>query len=291
MGEIMKWAYSTLPFRRKSLKEAVDAVAKGGFRCVELLADRPHLFPEDFRAGAINELCQCLAQRNLKVVNLNGWHASALGDGSHPYWLAEDWKERELRIRYTLDCLRLAAALGITTVSTNGGGPIPESMNEREAWRLFVANMHRVTPIAKKLGVKLCFRPEPDQLIRTSAQALEFIKEVEEPEALAVDFDPTSVVLQGEDPCQAFQRLRDHIAFVRLTDLAPGDVHRHTQLGEGVFDIPAFVQCLKECGYEGNVIISVPSSERSPDEVVAASREYLTRHGCLEDKPEERRVS
>lgn len=279
----MKWAYSTLPFRRKSLKEALDAVAKGGFRCVELLADRPHLFPEDFRAGAINDLTQCLLQRNIKIVNLNGWQANALGDGAHPNWLAEDWKERELRIRYTLDCLRLAAALGIPTVSTNGGGPIPESMNEREAWRLFVANMHRVTPVAKKLGVKLCFRPEPDQLIRTSAQALEFLREVEEPGVLAVDFDPTYTVRQGEEPCEAFDRLRAHIGFVRLTDLAGGEVHRHTQLGEGVFDIPSFVGCLKERGYEGHVIISVPSSERSSDEVVAASKEYLVRHGCLED--------
>lgn len=278
----MLWAYSTLPFRRKSLKEAVDAVAKGGFRCVELLADRPHLFPEDFRANAISELTQCLAQRNMRIVNLNGWQASALGDVTHPNWLAEDWRERELRIRYTLDCLRLAAALGIPTVSTNGGGPIPESMNEREAWRLFVANMHRVTPIAKKLGVKLCFRPEPDQLIRTNVQTLEFLKEVEEPGVLTVDFDPTYAVLQGEDPCKAFQSLRPHIAFVRLTDLAAGEVHRHTQLGEGVFDIPSFIQCLKEHGYGGYVVISVPSSERSPDEVVAASKEYLARHGYLE---------
>lgn len=281
----MKWAYSTLPFRRKSLKEAVDAVAKGGFRCVELLADRPHLFPEDFRAGAINELSQCLAQRNMKIVNLNGWHPSALGDVAHPNWLAEDWKEREVRIRYTLDCLRLAAALGIPTVSTNGGGPVPESMNEREAWRLFVANMHRVIPIAKKLGVKLCFRPEPDQLIRTSAQTLAFLKEVEEPDVLTVDFDPTYAVLQDEDPCEAFRRLRAHIAFVRLTDLAGSEAHRHTQLGDGIFDIPSFIRCLKEQGYEGYVIVSVPSSERSPDEVVAASKEYLTRHGCLEDTP------
>lgn len=280
----MEFAYSTLSFRLKTLKESVDAVAKGGFRRVELLADRPHLFPEDFRAARVTEFLQCLTEKNMKVVNLNACRVTALGDGAHPGWLEEDWKERELRIRYTLDCLRLAAALGIPSVSTNGGGPIPESMNQQEAWRLFVANMHRVAPLAKKLGVRLCIQPDPDQLIRTGAQALEFLEEVAEPEALAVDFDPVHALVVGEDPCETFMRLKDAVAFVRLSDVQDLQAHRHVQLGEGQFPVVPFLRCLEDSGYQGDVIISVHCGDRPPDEVVAGSRDYLQREGYITDQ-------
>lgn len=280
----MKFAYSTLSFRPKTLKEAVDAVARGGFRRVELLADRPHLFPQDFGAARLSEFLQCLTEKNVKPVNLNACRVTALGDGAHPSWLEEDWKERELRIRYTLDCLRLAAALGIGTVSTNGGGPIPESMNQQEAWRLFVANMHRVTPIAKKLGVRLCIQPDPDQLIRTGNQVMELIDEVGEPSALGIDYDPVHALVVGEDPCETLQRLKDAVAIVRLSDMQDPEAHRHVQLGEGQFPLVSFLHCLEECGYQGHVIISLHGGDLPPEEVVAASRDYLRRNGYMPDQ-------
>ncbi len=280
----MKFAYSTLSFRLKNLKESVEAIAKAGFRRVELLADRPQLFPEDFGAPQMSALQQCLVDKNVKLVNLNASRVTALGDGAHPGWLEEDWKERELRIRYTLDCLRVAAALGVGTVSTNGGGPIPESMNEREAWRLFVANMHRVTPLAKKLGVRLCIQPDPDQLIRTADQVLELMDEVGEPSVLAVDYDPVHALVVGEDPCETFQRLKNFVAFVRLSDMQSPDAHRHVQLGEGQFPLLPFLKCLEENQYLGDVIISVRCEDRSPEEVVSASRDYLMRNGYALDQ-------
>ncbi len=149
----MKFAYSTSIFKMRSLKDAVDSVAKAGFEAVELMADRPHVFPQDFKASEISTLHECLERRKLKVISLGAGRVSALGDGHHPSWIEEDWKERELRIRYTLDCLRLAAALGVPSISILPGGKIPQSMNQREAWRLFVANLHRVLPLARKLAV------------------------------------------------------------------------------------------------------------------------------------------
>lgn len=275
----MEFAFSAATFRLRSLKEAVDAIAKGGFRAVELLADRPHLFPEDFQASQIDELARCLKDRRMKVVNLNSSSVTALGEGVRPSWIEEDWKQRELRIRYTLDSLRLAAALGIPSVSTDGGGPIPESMNEKEAWRLFVANMHRVLPLAARLGVRLLIQCEPEGLLRSSTQLKAMVDELGDLKALGVDFDAGHVWCLGEDPCEAFERLRDHVVHIHLSDIPKDRKHRHVALGEGGLDIPSFLRCVRESGYAGAVTVHLSSVERDAGEVVEAAAAYLKDRG------------
>lgn len=279
----MEFAYSAASFRLRSLQEAVNAIAEGGFRAVELLADRPHLFPQDFQASRIDELSQCLEDRKMKVVNLNACSVSALGDGVRPAWIEEDWKQRELRIRYTLDSLRLAAALGIPSVTTNGGGPIPESMNEKEAWRLFVANMHRVLPLAAKLKVRLLVQCEPESLIRSSMQLKKLMEELSDLDALGVDFDPVHAWCAGEDPCEAFERLREHVVHIHLSDVGEDRKHRHLPLGEGAMDVARFLRCVQEAGYSGAVTVHVSSAEREAAEVVEAAVSYLRQWGFWRD--------
>ncbi len=275
----MKFAFSTCAFKLLSLKDTMATIANGGYRAVELMADRPHAFPEDFKASRITEFSQCLDDKKMIVVNLNSSVVNALGDGIHPTWIEEDWKERELRIRYTLDCLRLAAALGIPSVTTGGGGPIPESMNQREAWRLFVANMHRVLPLAKKLGVRLLVQPDPDSLIRTSDQVAALIEELDGLEALGVDFDPGHAWCAGEDPCEAFEKVHKHVVHVHLSDVQSDRKHRHVQLGDGVLDLPSFLHCVERSGYDGYLTVHVSPTEREEEEIVTASVNYLKKNG------------
>jgi len=277
----MRFAYSTNIFRLRPLAEAVEGIAKGGFGAVEIIADHPHALPEEVGAAEAAELSQLLEKLKMKVCNLNSSFVGTLGDAHNPSWLEEDWQHRERRIRYTLDCLRLAAAMGIPHVSTMPGGPIPDTMNQEDAWRLFVANMHRVLPLAKKIGAGLLIDPSPEMLIETSEQALAFLKEFEFNEYLRINFDVGHFFSIGEDPCSSWEKLKPYTLHVHLDDIASGKGHRHVQLGEGAVDIPSFLDCVRESGYEGYVTIKLDSYDQRAEEAVLLSAHYLQERGFL----------
>jgi sugar phosphate isomerase/epimerase len=277
----MKFAFCTNILRRRPLTEAVEVIAKAGFKGVELVADRPHAFPEETKAPKIMALKESVEKHRLEICALNSCRASALGDDSRPSWVSEDWEEREKRIRYTLDCFRLAGALGVPSVITHGGGRIPESMTRNDGWRLFVANMHRVLPLAQKLGVKLLVQPAPGEVVESAAHVLDLFKELEEYSALGVSFDAVHFRCTGQDLCDAWKLLYPFVGLVHLEDSPQEESHQHTQLGEGNMDIPRFLRSVEESGYEGFVSIEMEAKEQTAEETVNYSARYLKQQGFL----------
>ena len=275
----MQFAFSTKILRLQPLFEAIDFVAKAGFRAVEIMADRPHAFPEDLTAPKIQSLNQFLQEHRLKVSSLYSSMVATLEDTHNPSWIEEDWKKRELRIRYTLDCLRLAAVMGIPHVTTLPGGPIPAGTTRFDAWRLFIANMHRVLPLARKLGVKLLIDPEPGLLIESSDSMLEFLKELDYDECLRVDFDVVHLYCAGEDPCQAWEKLRPYVAQVHLADAPADRSHCHVPLGEGVIDLGALLSSLQQSDFQGFVVIRPDCHEQNMEKIVYGSASYLEQAG------------
>jgi len=282
----MHFAYSTNLFRSRPLSEAIEGISKAGFCSVEVIADRPHAFPDDLSAARIADWNQFLTERKIKICNLNSAIVTAIPDAYNPSWLDEDWKHREARIRYTLDCMRLAAVLGIPCVSTNAGGEIPETMNQNDAFRLLVANMHRVLPLARKLAVKLLIEPEPGLLIETSEQALAFLKELEFHESLRISFDAGHFFCVGEDPCESWEKLHCYIAHVHLDDIPASRSHRHVQLGDGVMDIPGLLRRIEASDYQGYITVRVDTYDQKPEDIVSASANYLREKGFLPKRNE-----
>jgi sugar phosphate isomerase/epimerase len=277
----MKFAFNTRILRFLPLSEAIDLVAKAGFDAVELMADRPHAFPEDLNAEKISALNQCLNERKLKVSNLNAGVVTSLDEPHNPSWLDEDWQKREQRVRYTLDCMRLAAAMGVSQVSTQGGGPIPPGTMRMASWRLFVANMHRVLPLARKLGVKLLIEPAPEMLIETSDHLLELLVELSFHECLGVSFDIVHLHCGGEDLLEAWEKLKAHVGLVRLSDAAGNRAHVHVQLGEGVLDLPTFLTAVRQSDYQGFVTIQPDGSEQRAEKIVYGAAGYLQEAGFM----------
>ncbi|MCU0573489.1 MAG: sugar phosphate isomerase/epimerase [Syntrophobacteraceae bacterium] len=280
----MKFGYSTTLFRLRPLQEAIELIGKGGFNAVELLADRPHAFPEDISASESARLMECLGQRKLKACNLCACSVSALGVKDHPSWLEEDWVQRETRIRYTLDCLRLSAAMGIPSVSTIAAGRIPSTMNRADAWRLFVANMQRVLPLARKLAVKVLIQPEPELLLERSEEMLAFLREFEMDPFMQVDFNLGHFYCAGEDPLDAWETLKSHVGIIHIEDVPADRKHKHVQLGEGSLDIQGFLRRVLEAEYEGYVVVRLDSYDQNPEDVVQTSAAYLKRAGFMPNR-------
>ncbi len=171
--------------------------------------------------------------------------------------------------------------MGIPGVSTLAAGRIPAGMNRTEAWRLFVANMQRVLPLARKLAVKVLIRPEPELLLEHSDEMLAFLREFDMDPFVKVDFDMGHFYCVGEDPVEAWELLEPHVGIVHIEDIPADRKNKHVQLGEGSLDLQSFLNRLRKSQYGGYVVVKLDSCDQNPEDVVTASAEYLKRAGFL----------
>ncbi len=273
---MLNFSYSTSVFRLKSLEDAIEGIERAGFTGVELIADRPHVFPDDMSAARVTDLIRNLTRKKMKISNLNSALVTAYGDQVSPSWIAENAAEREKRVGFTLSCLKMAAAMGIPHVSTDTGpGTIPDSLSLSEAVDLYAGQISRILPVAKKLSVHLLLQPDPESLVQTTEDTLKMMFKLKNHEFVGITFDAAHFQLVEEDPCEAYQALRKYVYHVSLADVPVNGSHRHIQLGDGGLDIPRFLECLLASNYLGYVTIKLESHDQRADKVVAASAKYL----------------
>lgn len=275
-----RFAFGANAFRRYPPVEAVAAVAEAGFSGVELMFDEPHLVPVEAQPEAVEAMERALREYGMAVPNANAFTMRMLGDTWHPSWIEPDPALRRKRVEHTLASLRLAARLGVPSISTEPGGPLSEGMSRASALDLFMDGLEEVLPTAEAEGVALLVEPEPGLLIETSRQFLDFIAGLRSP-MLALNFDVGHFYCVGEDPVEAFERLRPYVRHLHLEDIAADRTHRHLAPGSGAIDLPAFLRALAAGGYTGWVTVELYPYQEQPAEVARAAREYLD--GVLRD--------
>ncbi|MEE8621612.1 MAG: sugar phosphate isomerase/epimerase family protein, partial [Syntrophobacteria bacterium] len=197
--------YSTNAFVRFSVLEAVEKIGRLGFRGVEIMCDRPHLYPPDYGEENLTRLKTVIDDQGLKVTNLNSFTLFAVGDTYLPSWIEPQEERREIRIQHTLECLKVADFFGCKNISVPPGGPVGEIPRER-AMTLLHRGLERVAPLAQELDIKILVEPEPDLLMENTREFKEFIVDVKSP-AIGVNFDIGHFFCAGEDPRVAFEEL------------------------------------------------------------------------------------
>jgi sugar phosphate isomerase/epimerase len=120
------------------------------------MGDRPHLYPPDFDDDELARLKGLLKEKNLKVTNINSFTLFAVGDTYLPSWIEPDKERREIRIRHTLDCLKIAAKLECKNISVPPGGPL-NGISRKEALALFHQGLERVIPFAELILISVIF--------------------------------------------------------------------------------------------------------------------------------------
>ncbi|MEE9532042.1 MAG: sugar phosphate isomerase/epimerase family protein [Syntrophobacteria bacterium] len=265
--------YSTNAFVRFSVLEAVEKIGRLGFRGVEIMCDRPHLYPPDYGEENLTRLKTVIDDQGLKVTNLNSFTLFAVGDTYLPSWIEPREERREIRIQHTLECLKVADFFGCKNISVPPGGPVDEISRER-AMTLFHRGLEMVTPLAQELGIKILVEPEPDLLMENTREFKEFIVDVKSP-AIGVNFDIGHFFCAGEDPRVAFEELFEWIGHVHLEDIAPDRVHNHLILGQGAIQFAEIFQTMLRLGYQGDVSLELYPYVDAPEEAGRESLEYL----------------
>ena len=258
-------AFSTNAFKKTPLAAAVDAIGDLGYAGVEIMADRPHLNPNEMTTEEVDRLTEQLDARRLPVSNVNaftGFFAATerpTGDTYHPTWIESDTAARGVRVAHTLSCLRLAAALGAKTVSIQPGGPtIGTGLSRDEAGRLFAEGVKAVLPTARELGVTIAVEPEPGLFLQTTGEYRQWKQQwLAGEERVRMNFDVGHAFCVGEDPAAVAREMAGEYAHVHLEDIAANRVHQHLAPGEGAIDFPGLFAALDAAGYDGWVTVEL----------------------------------
>ena len=269
----MIFGYSTNAFKKFSLTEAIEKIARIGFKGVEILGDRPHLYPPDFDGKQLARLTEVLRKNDIKLTNLNSFTLFAVGDTYLPSWIEPDKDRREIRIQHTLDSLKVAKQIGCPNISIPPGGPL-DGLSRSEAMQLFHQGLERVIPLAEELGIRILVEPEPDLMIETTAQFKDFIKDVQS-QAIGLNFDIGHFFCVGEDPKRAFEELFPWTGHVHIEDIDPNREHNHLIAGQGGIAFKEVFAAMAQLGYRGDVSLELYTYQDTPEDAGKKSLEYL----------------
>ena len=273
----MRLAFSTNAYLNFSFPETARRLAALGYAGLELMADVPHAWPAYLLAEQKQAIRDAMTANGLAFSNVNAFMMHAVDDKRqkywHPSWIEPDTHYRRVRIEHTKRALSLAAELGAPCVTTEPGGPL-EGRGWNECLKLFVEELKPVVEHAEKVGVPLLVEPEPDLLIETADQYLEFAKHIQSP-YLGLNFDIGHFYCVKDDPAATVRKLAPLIKHVHLEDIAATRVHHHLVPGDGVIDFRGTLAALKEVGYAEWVTIELYTYHENPDEAAKTARERV----------------
>jgi sugar phosphate isomerase/epimerase len=273
----MRLAFSTNAYLNHSFAETCKRLAEIGYRGVEIMADVPHAWPAYLLPEQKDGIREALKKHRLKISNINAFMMHAIDDPRqkywHPSWIEPDVNYRRIRIEHTKKALTLAKELGAPCITTEPGGPL-EGRPWKECLKLFVEMLKPVVEHAEKVGVPLLVEPEPDLLIETADQYLEFSEYFQTP-FLGLNFDIGHFFCVKDDPAATVRKLAPLIRHVHLEDIAATRVHHHLIPGEGVIDFGATLKALDEVGYQDWVTIELYTCHENPDAAAKTARERV----------------
>jgi sugar phosphate isomerase/epimerase len=273
----MQLAFSTNAYLNFSFADAVSRLAAIGYRGVEVMADVPHAWPAYMLPEQKQGLRDALAKNNLAISNVNAFMMHAVNDGRqkywHPSWVEADPHYRQVRIDHTKRALTLAKELGARCITTEPGGPIG-ARKWADCLKLFVEMLKPVVEHAEKEGVMLLVEPEPDLLIETADQYLEFATKIQSSH-LGLNFDIGHFYCVKDEPAPTVHKLKEHIRHVHLEDIAATRVHHHMIPGEGAIDFGPVLAALRDVGYDGWVTVELYTCHENPDHAAKTARERV----------------
>jgi sugar phosphate isomerase/epimerase len=147
-------------------------------------------------------------------------------------------------------------------------------MSRKEAMALFYEGLEHVIPIAEELDIKLLVEPEPDLMIETTDQFLEFIREVKS-DAVGINFDIGHFYCAGEEPQKSFEILYEWVGHVHLEDIAPDRTHNHLIAGQGAISFKEVLQTMANLGYSGDISLELYPYTDAPEQAGRESLAYL----------------
>jgi len=271
----MKFAYSANAYRRFPVDDAIDRIAALDYPGIELMADKPHLWPPDMNGGRLDGLRARIERCGLTIANVNAFMMTAVRDFWHPSWIEPDPAYRRLRVCHTIDSLRMAAKLGAPSITTEPGGPLDPGIERDRAMEWFVEGLNEALNEADQVGVQLLVEPEPGLLIERADEFVELAGRIES-KMFGLNFDVGHMFCVNEPLPETIVRLARWTRHYHFEDIAATRVHEHLVPGVGAIDFAAVLRAIHEVGYNGWLTVELYPYLDDPDGAGRAALKYLS---------------
>lgn len=266
--------FHTVGLPARSLEEAIRLVAEAGYAAIELNAETlpwaaAHITPE--ADGNMREAVAGACKARGLVISAVSAHIGMVGG---------DPARRAAAIRYVNGCAELAHDVGAPVIHILSG-PLEDGVDRVEAWNWFLSAVEKTTAHAAERGV----------VLGIEAIAGHLFHQVDDYHALIcalpgvpfkVNFDPSHLQVQGENPRRVVDELADRIVHVHLKDgKGAFPKFEFPPLGEGSIDFAGLVHDLRGTGYAGALSVEYEAQvygyRLSEREILAQGRTFYDR--------------
>jgi len=275
----MKLAFSTNAFSRHPLSDALQAIAKAGYKGVEILADKPHWYPDNFDKQIAESIAAELASLNLAVSNVNAnctfgyWKDAPPEPFFEPSLISPNPDLRADRIRMIQNTLQFAKTIGADNISITSGKALP-TMPPEAAMKQLRESLAPVLETAEKLKIKIGIESEPMLFIEWATELRELIDRLGS-KLLGANLDIGHSVVLGEDIPATLKLLDGRIWNCHIEDI-PGRKHYHLIPGQGTMDWSRLKDSIVAAKYDRFLTVELYTYPDRPAEAANESIAYLS---------------
>jgi sugar phosphate isomerase/epimerase len=268
----MKIGIFAKTFSRPTIEELFQSIANYGIYSVQFNLSCAGLetLPENVPSELVQRIADSAERAKVELSAISGTFNMA-----HP---SPEVRRGNL-MKFEVLC-EVAARLRIPVITLCTGTRDPANMwkwhsenDSREAWDDMVRSIDSGLIAAEKNNLILAFEPESENVVNSANRARKLLDELGNPR-LRIVIDPANLISPGRSQKEilddSFAQLGDAITIAHAKDRDSD--FKACAAGKGILDFEYYLQCLKQSGFTGPLIV-----HGLEENEVAFSREFLQR--------------
>jgi sugar phosphate isomerase/epimerase len=262
----MKLCLNTFAYIRYPIEAALQNTGRVGYRAVEIVANRPHLLPEDYSQEDRKQIASLARSLELDIPAVTSFNGTPQWHFAHP--------KREVRrstTKHVKESVALAVELGASIVEVVSGVPHIDGVPPERAWAWMTEELAECADYAKKHGVKIGLEPEPGNVVSTTREAMLMSSEIAS-QGLGILLDTGHLNVVKEEIPNSIASARDRLIHVHVND-NNGETDQHLVPGDGMIDFRAVLEALHRIGYDKYLTIELEQSDG--DSSALRSRKFI----------------
>ncbi len=257
---------------KQTLLQVIEMAADAGYQAIEINCEtlpwsQPHMTPATGQAERLQADRACRS-RGLTIPAI----------GAHIKMVSQDPELRKAAVDFVNGCTDIAVDMNSPIVHILSG-PADDGVDQKEAWKWFRSAVEETADYADRKGKVLAIEAIVGHVFNKVDDYHQMRRELPGV-PFRVNFDPSHLIVQSEDPMRVVNELGDQIVHVHLKDgrgLYPK--FEFPPLGKGGIDFEALYGGLLKAEYRGALSVEYEAQvfgyQLSDQEILSEGKTFI----------------